>query len=158
MAYQKEFWPTGEAVRNEIGEILARADFLDYEDEGDLDSQREYMQFQIIPQVIDELLDFSEDKYDKYRLDYIDHLITDDQIGVELAKEKRASKVQLITYEVDDDSASLVVLIAPSVRASLESADDRGDFVNKFKEVLLLALDKYQKMSDEGVFVPYSRV
>lgn len=158
MAYQKELWTSDESTKREIGEILSCADFLDYEDERDLESQRVRVQFEIIPDLIDQFIEGEVDNYDKYKFDYIGGLITYDQIGVELAKEKLATKVQLVTYEVDDQSVSLVILVDPSVRSGLESLNERNDLVNKFKGVLLLALDKYQRMSDEGVFVPYSKV
>lgn len=158
MAYQKELWISEASIRTEISDILSDADFLDEVDEYDLDSKRVLLQFRLIPSIIDELVEDAENEVFVRKLDYLEELITYDEIGVVLTKKEVEAGVAVEPLKIDERRTSLVIVVSERVLAGLQSCDDRQDLIERFKQVFIQTADDYERLRKEEIFVPYSKV
>lgn len=147
-----------EEIGKSIEDVLAQAGFGDGNNLRDEDSERVYLQFCVIPDLIEEISEKTDEQNIRDELDFIEDKITFDEIGVGIATPKLPGRVEVRPLMVDEISVSLMILVNPDVSLGLDTPDDREALVQKFKEVLLSAAEKYRRMKKEGTFVPYSKV
>ena len=85
MAYQKELWTTNESVRVEIEDLLDGLDFLENGGLEGLVCEREYLQYEVIPDLIDQMVDDPANEGLIQKLDFAKVLITSNVIGIAIS-------------------------------------------------------------------------
>ncbi len=158
MAYQKELWLTNESAQREYEAVVNGVDFLDEHESENWPSEREYLQFKVIPEMIDHLVDDPANEGLVQKLLHARDLITDVEVGVAISDQEH--KIDGVEFHgIDkrpDGSKILMILTRPNVVAGLESGDDRVTLISKFRKVFLQVSDEQRKLAKAEKFIPYS--
>lgn len=165
MAYQKEQELRPE-LREEIQDLLdglgsiGDLGFLDEEESRKWPSEREYLQFKVIPELVDHMVDDPANEGMVQKLSYAKELIESDAIRLAIVDQDDViDGAQLHPFDIyGNGRITFMILVRPNVLAGLASCEDRRELIGKFRNVFLQAADEQRRLALEEKFVPYSEV